>query len=361
MLLVTMESTSVDSNISSGEFEETTDDTFMEKVDHYVTYQIADKINKYWFPILVPIGLVGNTLSFLVMIKVGNRKMSTCIYMAAISLNDNLMMCSALHNWLVSSVKLYKWHSMECGIASFFDLHVVQNSTYQVIAMTTDKFIAIKWPYKAATYSTPKRAKTTVLSIYICVILYNLPHIFISKLTGDVCLGYAIGGVIAKVYSWFTFVVNAIIPVILLTYINYTIIKKVRESRQMFGNDKIVDQQEDDNVTQRRRTRKNAENQLTIMLLLVTTLFLILMIPTYIRFLYTTFASRDTPVKYASLIFFYHVSHKLYHTNNGINFFLYCVSGQKFRSDVKEILCCGQGSVPNLRYKSQSSDVTTIS
>ena len=122
-----MESTSVDSNISYGEFEETTDDTFMEKVGHYVTYQIADKINKYWFPILVPIGLVGNTLSFLVMIKAGNRKMSTCIYMAAISLNDNLMMCSALHNWLVSSVKLYKWHSMECGIASFFGLHVVQN------------------------------------------------------------------------------------------------------------------------------------------------------------------------------------------------------------------------------------------
>ena len=346
----------------SGQFHDTTENAFMEKVGHYLSYLIADKINKYWFPILVPIGFMGNTLSFLVMIKSSNRRMSTCIYMAAISINDNLMMCSALHNWLVSSAKLYQWHSMECGIASFFGLHVVQNSTYQVIAMTTDKYIAIKWPQKAATYSTPKRARITVLSIYICVVLYNLPHVFISKLTGDVCLGYAIGGVIAKVYSWFTFVVNAIMPVILLTYMNYTIIKKVRESRQMFGNTNIVEQQGEENITQRRRrVRKNAENQLTIMLLLVTTLFLILMIPTYIRFLYTTFARRDTPDKYATLMLFYHVSHKLYHTNNGINFFLYCISGHKFRNELKEILCCERGSVPNLRYKSQSSDVTKIS
>ena len=84
---------------------------------------------------------------------------------------------------------------------------------------------------------------------------------------------------------------------------------------------------------------KNTENQLTIMLLLVTTLFLILMIPTYIRFLYTTFVGTETPVKYANMMFFYHVSHKLYFTNNGINFFLYCISGQKFRDDLKELLC----------------------
>ena len=38
----------------------------------------------------------------------------------------------------------------------------------------------------------------TVIGVYFCIVIYNLPHIFISKLTGDVCLGYAIGGVVAK-------------------------------------------------------------------------------------------------------------------------------------------------------------------
>ena len=85
---------------------------------------------------------------------------------------------------------------------------------------------------------------------------------------------------------------------------------------------------------------KSAENQLTIMLLLVTTLFLILLSPTYIRFIYLTFSEMDTPFKYANTMLFFQISFKLYSTNSGINFLLYCVSGKKFRTDLKEIICC---------------------
>ena len=76
------------------------------------------------------------------------------------------------------------------------------------------------------------------------------------------------------------------------------------------------------------------------MLLLVTTLFLILLCPTYFRFIYLVFAERDTPFGYAKSMLLYQVTHKLYTSNSGINFFLYCISGQKFRNDLKEILCC---------------------
>ena len=97
-------------------------------------------------------------------------------------------------------------------------------------------------------------------------------------------------------------------------------------------------------VIRRQKTMKSIENQLTIMLLLVTMLFLILMIPTYLRFIYTNLAPGDTPANCASLILFFHISSKLYVTNSGINFFLYCISGQKFPNDLKEILGCRKGS-----------------
>ena len=84
----------------------------------------------------------------------------------------------------------------------------------------------------------------------------------------------------------------------------------------------------------------SVRNQLTIMLLLVTTLFLILLIPTYVRFIYWNLVKRDTPSKYASSMLFFQITYKLYVTNSGINFFLYCISGQKFRKDLKEIICC---------------------
>ena len=98
---------------------------------------------------------------------------------------------------------------------------------------------------------------------------------------------------------------------------NCVIVERVRNSRKMFagnifhengqGQSKIqiqiqIQSQISPTVTKRQKTMKSNENQLTIMLLLVTMLFMILMIPTYLRFISTNFAN------YISLILFFYVS-----------------------------------------------------
>ena len=310
----------------------------MEEVETYMTYKVASYINDYWFPILVPIGLIGNTLSFLVMMKANNRKISTCIYMAAISINDNLMMCVALHGWLVGVLKMHEIELWECKISVHIAIFTIQSSTYQVLAMTIDKYVAVKWPHRAASYSTPKRAKIILLSIFLCALIYNLPHLLFASLVGHQCLGYVVGGVFAEVFSWTSFLVNGFIPVSLLIYMNYVIVQSVINSRKMFRSNANPIITESVLETKRQKAIKSAENQLTIMLLLVTTLFLILLLPIYIRFIYFSLVERDTPSKYANSMFFFQITQKLSTTNNGINFFLYCISGRKFRNDLKEIL-----------------------
>ena len=161
-----MESDRLDKNVTSvfnlmtkGQEEEDMDEyLFMEEVKTLTTFKIATVLVNYWFPLLVPIGFVGNTLSFIVMIKPNNRNVSTCIYMAIISINDNLMMYLCIHVFLVFVPKTHKWHPIECSIIGFLVLYALQNSTFQIIAMTLDKYIAIKWPHRAASYSTPRRA-----------------------------------------------------------------------------------------------------------------------------------------------------------------------------------------------------------
>ena len=111
-----------DGNISSPAVENlhlTTIDTFMEQVETYMAFKIANFINAYWFPVLIHVGLVDNISSFIVMIKPKNRKMSTCIYMATISINDNLMMASSLNNFLVIVMEIHKWYLWECKLAAF--------------------------------------------------------------------------------------------------------------------------------------------------------------------------------------------------------------------------------------------------
>ena len=346
------------------------EDTFMGKVETFMTFKIANSLNMYWFPVLIPLGLLGNTLSFSVMVKPNNRKMSTCIYMAGISINDNIMMFKSLHNWLVSAVKVHSFKPLECRFASFWALFGLQNSTFQVLAMTIDKYVAIRWPHKAATYSTPRRAKVITIGLFTGLVIYNIPHLFLARLIGDQCFGYSAEGIFTKVYSWLNFALNAIIPFTLLIYMNCTIVKTVGESRKMF---EIGDKNADVNqrhkrysqginkgMENRRKTMKSTENQLTVMLLLVTTLFLILLIPTYVRFIFMTFFEPDTPDKYSLAMLLYQISHKLYHTNNGINFFLYFMSGRKFRNELREILCCAMNFSDTGRNEG-NSNVTEMS
>ena len=349
------------------ENEMTTKHTFMDQVESYATFKIASFIDKYWFPVLLPIGFLGNALSFLVMTKPNNRKMSTCIYMAAISINDNLMMCLLSYHALVVVVfKNNEYHSTECKIIDFLGLFTLQNSTFQVLAMTIDKYIAIKWPHRAAKYSTPRRAKVITVGLSLCALCYNGPHLFLSRVIGGQCIAYSVDILITKVYSWFSFVLNAIIPFKLLIHMNYVIVKTVRNSRKMFTeNDTTTGTAKNQGMEARQKQMKNAENQLTIMLLLVTTLFLILLCPTYIRFIYLSFVKMDTPLKYANSMFFFQISFKLYATNGGINFLLYCISGKKFRNDLKERLCSDSflnrsATRPRNGWESNATEISTI-
>ena len=199
-IIMTTDVTTSEGQTMAVDLEGTEDlSTFMEEVETYMTYKVASYINDYWFPILIPIGLVGNTLSFLVMMKQNNRKVSTCIYMAAISVNDNLIMGFALSNWIFTVV--IRQGIWECKIAAYFVNFSIQSSVYQVLAMTVDKYVAIKWPHRAATYSTPRRAKSILLFLFILCLFYNSPHLLLASMVGKFCLSYAVGGTVAEVFS----------------------------------------------------------------------------------------------------------------------------------------------------------------
>ena len=190
--------------------ETATQDTFLQEAESYMTYKVAKYFDSYWFPVLIPLGFVGNILSFLVMIRPHNRRISTCIYMAAISINDNAMMSWAFRSWYLYTIN--NNYPSSCKITAFVSYLILQNSTFQVLAMTIDKYIAIKWPHKAAVHSTPKRTKVIIVTIFIFVIIYNLPHFYITRVIEGKCYGYSAKIILTKIHSWSSFVLNAIIP-----------------------------------------------------------------------------------------------------------------------------------------------------
>ena len=208
-------------------------------------------------------------------------------------------------------------------------------STLLILSMTFDRFYSIIRPHKAASFNTIKRAKVTIIGIIIFSILYNIPHLFISDHENWQCLPYgkATGKSYGEFYYWFSFVINYALPFMLLLSMNSVIIHKIRRRTLLSYKRNISNA-----VTGQNSKTKNSEAQIFAILLLVTFGFLILTTPGYLLFLFIMLVNFfASPKIFAGYYLFYNVSQKLHYTNHGINFFLYVISGQKFRSDLMRL------------------------
>ena len=113
----------------------------------------------------------------------------------------------------------------------------------------------------------------------------------------------------------------------------------------------ILGSKTQDGTTGQQSRNKNPEKQIVIMLLLVTFVFLTLNLPVRSIAFYVNFTSGNTPYYYAGLHLFYQFGEKAYYTNHGINFFLYVISGQKFRTDLRNLF----------RPKKQNKNINLVS
>ena len=228
-----------------------------------------------------------------------------------------------------------------CSIIAFGLFFGSMSSTFFITNMTFERFYSILVPHKAASFNTVKRAKITIACILVFSLLFNFPHFFISSNTGRVCnsFGKAIRSKYGQVYYWFFFCLNFTVPFASLLTMNVFIIYTLKSRSMTFlgGSSNQGHSQG--------QTMRNSERQITITLLLVTFVFLILSIPGLVMVFYTNYIDvRRSKYTFAGYYLFYNVAQKAVYTNHGINFFLYVISGKKFRVDLINLFSCSENS-----------------
>ena len=309
--------------------EELEKPSFIEQAQQYWMYEVATVIDEWWFLILVPIGFIGNFLSMVVMAMKHNRHLSTCTYMMAISINGNILMCIFLYQWLLKNTNVQQLTDVICRTVAPPMLIFVYNGTFQVILMTLDKCLAVRFPHKALSYCTPERAKILLLIAFFSMLAFNSPHFYLTRFVISDCAAYAVKGKLITAYLYLSFVVTSIIPFISLVGMNFIIIQAVRNSRKLRTQNQDTDQ----------RKMKQVETQLTVMCVIIASTYIILFLPSYLRFiLYQIIPPNSSPKTFAGFYLFVHLSFRLYASNYGIHFFLYLLSGTKFRNDLKKLL-----------------------
>ena len=234
-------------------------------------------------------------------------------------------------------------------------------STIFILSMTFDRFYSIIRPHKAASFNTVKRAKITIICIVIFGILFDIPHLFVTDWQGRACVpfGNAMETTIGLFYYWLSFVINFALPFVLLLIMNSFIIHTIWTRSNL-----TVTRPEGQGQSEGQSSKiKNSEMQIYITLLLVTFTFLILMTPSYVFFVWTMFANYKKTAKSVAQFFIFHsITQKSYCTNYGINFFLYVISGRKFRTDLINMFkfkCHQSCEEPTSYYVTSDTTVTS--
>ena len=111
-------------------------------------------------------------------------------------------------------------------------------SIYLIVVMTFERFYSILRPYKAASFNTVKRAKITISCITLVNIVYSLPHLFITSVSGQTCVHFLKGMkyLSGRIYFFVDQLVGLGIPFISLLVMNCVIISNLRKRPKFLTN-----------------------------------------------------------------------------------------------------------------------------
>ena len=226
-----------------------------------------------------------------------------------------------------------------CKIANAVLLASTLCSTLFILSMTFGRFYSIIRPHKAASFNTYRKAKITILSIILFSFSYNFPHFIFTGHDGKRCppYGRALDYAIGQFYYWFSAVISFFLPFVLLLIMNSVIIHTLRKrsSSNIISSDKVKRVQGQSHNEGESQKNKISETQIYTILLLITFGFLTLTTPYYSFFLYViVYDFEQSPREFAGYNLFYNFARQTYYTNHAINFYLYVISGQKFRADL---------------------------
>ena len=122
---------------------------------------------------------------------------------------------------------------------------------------------------------------------------------------------------------------------------NYFIIQTLRNKTKLMGHQLAGKEGRGQSQGQGQGQNTKTVVQIYVILLLVTFSFLILTTPGYVILLYIMRVDYEkSPEAFAEFYLLDNIGQKTYYTNCGINFFLYVVSGRKFRTDLVRLFKC---------------------
>lgn len=302
----------------------------------YAEFVWADNLGRYVFPVIIGLGTIGNILSFLVMVRRAMIITPTCFYMAILAISDTVILyvdCLRKWSFIVYGENSWNLNTAACRSFYFLSYSSFHYSVWIIVAMTMERFFAIRYPLKFLTVGSVKKTKIACLIILIFVLLLNCQFMWSIKLDekGRCVPEAAYNDFHKDMVPWIDAVFYSFLPFTILITFNVLIICSFRS-----------------NIPNSSTThpRSSIHPRMTAMLLSVTFTFIFMTAPKAILFCIRNevfgFLKNNTidlqEVALYTLIT--RIADLCIYTNHAINILLYCVTGQRFRKEMKNMFTC---------------------
>lgn len=178
-------------------------------------------LHKYYTPLIMVIGFLGNFTSCLVLISTHLKLRSSSYYLAALSFADSgYLVCAFLV--YCSSKDIFNLYDKQgfCQICIYLTYVFSFLSVWLIVAFTIERFIAVQYPLRRSYICTIKRAKTIVGVLSLLAFIVYVFAFFITDVIDDECQLKPEYKDLVEVINYVDTVMTLILPVVLIVGMN---------------------------------------------------------------------------------------------------------------------------------------------
>lgn len=283
-------------------------------------------------PMLLFVGLVGNSVSLVMLRRRSLRSLTTCFYLSCLSVADLFCLCFGLFPVFLltvtsGSINARAW--MDCKLMDFLTYLSTDISIWIVVTMTIDRYISTCHPVISIKICNKKVAKRLVVAVAGIMLVVN-GHLAIFYTFGvednsttdslDCIPTPQSSYFFHTIWPWIDFTFYSLLPDSMIFIFNFLIIRSIILKRK-----KAV------NCASRNFRRQTFK--MTKTLIVVSTVTLLCTSPITIIQIAEEY-DKEHENKDISWNLAFTIGNLLMYTNHSINFVLFCLTGSRFRREL---------------------------
>ena len=303
----------------------------------------------YTLAVLIPAGLVCNTLSVMVFMARSLRNRAASWYLAALAISDDLSLLTIMVDyWLkddrIGFTTIKTSHSL-CVVVTYLSYATRLLSAWLVTSFTIERFIGVVYPLKRAALTTTSHARKVILSQTVaCMVLTSFTLFTIGIVEVPYGTDCDVRPEVSSIYLVFNIVFvifgSIVFPVLIICTLNMFILNKVYQRRKHF-----VPRNMRFNAMRPVSYKSPKDYNIATVLLVVSTSFVVLNVPYCICWFVLFFHHFKLigpfgPNAIWQLYAAKYITSIPYYLNYSINFALYSLCARAFRDQLVRLVMC---------------------